>query len=70
MARRVSTAEWWIRRMCRWIDVTRRTNRYSLSAVFPKLRLEAVQRRQKQLEGRLCGRISLRGSRRRYNCPT
>lgn len=59
----VPVAEWWIRRMCRWIDLTRRENSYRLSAIyrFSPLRIES---RMRELAGRVPGRLSLRRRRK------
>lgn len=59
----VPVAEWWIRRMCRWIDLTRRENSYRLSAVF-RFSPSRIESRMRELAGRVPGRLSLRRRRK------
>lgn len=60
---RVPVAEWWVRRMCRWIDLTRRQNRYGLSAVF-RFSPSRIESRMRELDGRVPGRLTLRRRRK------
>lgn len=59
----VPVPEWWIRRMCRWIDLTRRENSYGLSPVTASKVLQ-IENRMQNLTGRVPGRLALRQRRK------
>lgn len=56
---RDSVAEWWIRKFCRWIDLTRRRNHYRLP-IAVSFSPSRIKSRMRELEGRVPGRLSLR----------